>query len=338
MHRHLSPQNRSFRRFVRLLAMVLMLSPAAFKALAVSCTMQGEMTDDQRSALLQSARKIALAVQDGDSAAVRSMTIASVAARFDPIAASIQRVAPSITQAVITIDAMYLLDASDLKSVQDQTQFFCDAPNNALHEEVTIPQLPPGNYGLAIVHATGVKNPQQLALLLEKEGDWRLAGFFSKPLLFAGHDSLWYWSRARTFQQGGQAWNAHFYYQIASNLASPVQFLSTPNLQKLDREQAAVQAAGLPGLQPVVLNSNGQMFSIASIAPDDSLGGLDLLVHYSTTDTSDPVATRARNLELMKALLMQHPGLRQGFRGLWVFADAPGQPPFGIEQTMSEIP
>ena len=318
-----------------MLTLLALLAP--MKIVAITCTMQGQMTDDQRNQLLQSARKIALAIQSGNPASVRALTEAGVAAQFDPIANTIRRLAPLLSGAAITIDALYDLDASDLKSMQDQTQFFCDTPNSTMHEEVTIPGLPPGHYGLALVHATGVPQPQQLGLLLEKKGTWQLAGFFDKPLLFAGHDSLWYWTKARAFAQKAQDWDAHFYYQIAANLASPVEFLSTPNLQKLLKEQSAVKAQGLPGDKPLTLAADGQSFSITDVHTDDSLGGLDLVVHYVAADTTDPVATRSRNLELMKALLAQHPGLREAFHGLWVFADAPGQRPFGIELPMSEI-
>ena len=327
----------SHRPYPALIVFTLLALLAPVKVLAITCTMQGQMTDDQRNGLLQSARKVALAIQSGNAASVRTLTESSVAAQFDPIANTIQRLAPLLPGAAITIDALYDLDASDLKSTQDQTQFFCDTPNSTLHQEITIPGLPPGHFALALVHATGIAQPQQMALLLVKNGTWQLAGFFDKPLQVAGHDSLWYWTRARAFAQKAQPWNARFYYQIAANLASPVDFLSTPNLEKLLKEQSGVKAEGLPGDKPMTLTANGQSFSITDIHTDDSLGGLDLVVHYGVADTTDPVATRSRNLELMTALLTQHPELREAFHGLWVFADAPGQRPFGIEQPMSEI-
>ncbi len=327
----------SHRSYPALIVFTLLAVLAPVRVLAITCTMQGQMADDQRNDLLQSARKIALAIQSGNTASVRSLTEPSVAAQFDPIANTIERIAPLLSGAAITIDALYDLDASDLKATQDQTQFFCDSPNSNLHEQIAIPGLPPGHYGLALVHGTGVAQPQQMALLLVKNGSWQLAGFFDRPLSVAGHDSLWYWTRARAFAQKAQDWNAHFYYQIAVNLASPVDFLSTPNLEKLLKEQAGVNAQGLPGGKPMTLAANGQSFSIDDIHTDDSLGGLDLVIHYAAADTTDPVATRSRNLDLMKALLTQHPELRDAFHGLWVFADAPGQRPFGIELPMSEI-
>ena len=61
-----------------------------------------------------------------------------------------------------------------------------------------------------------------MAFLLQKNGGWQLAGFFVKPLTVAGHDSLWYWTQARVFNQKGQKWNAYFYYETALYLATPV--------------------------------------------------------------------------------------------------------------------
>lgn len=307
--------------------------------LAVTCTLQGEMTPQVRSSMEQSSRTLAQEIAAGNATQVRALTIPSVAAQFQSIAGSIQRLAPLISGATITIDAMYSLDATDLKQ-QSQADFFCAAPNSNLQEEVGIPGLPPGSYGLVLVHATGVKAPQQMGLILQRAaGDqWLLAGFFSKPLEVAGHGSVWYWNRARQFAQKGQTWNAHFYYGIAANLALPVEFLSTPNLRKLLEEQSAVRASGLPSAAaPLVLNHGGQTYTITGLRTDSSLGGLDLVVQFSVPDVSDPVATRTRILGLMSAMLAQYPQLRDAFHGLWVFADAPGQRPFAIEQPMDAI-
>jgi hypothetical protein len=87
----------------------------------------------------------------------------------------------------------------------------------------------------------------------------------------------------------------------------------------------------------MVITSGNNTFPVSQMHTDGSLGGLDLVLRYSTADTGDPVATRARNLELMKATLQAHPELREGFHGLWVFAEAPSQRPYGNELAMSEI-
>jgi hypothetical protein len=310
---------------------------APIRMLAVSCTTQAQMTEAERAALMQSAHNLATAVQSGNASAVQALTIAKVKAQFDPIANTIEQTSPLLAGATITIDALYGLDASDLKTAAEDTVFFCGVANSPVHVDITIPQLPPAQYALALVHATGVKQPQQMAFLLQKNGDWQLAGLFVKPLLLAGHDSVWYWTKARAFNQKNQKWNAYFYYTTAAYLASPADFMTSANLDKLNQEAQGAKPDGLPGAQPMVITSGNNTFPVTEMHTDGSLGGLDLVLRYSTAETSDPVAARARNLELMKATLEAHPELREGFHGLWVFAEAPSQRPYGNELAMSEI-
>jgi hypothetical protein len=315
--------------------MLALLVPG--RVFAASCTTQAQMADGERTALVQAARTLASAVQSGNSAAVKASTIPKVRDQFDPIASTIEQTAPLLAGATITIDALYVLDASDLKEAAEDTVFFCGAANSPIHVDITIPQLPRGKYALTLVHATGVQKPQQIAFLLQNNGDWQLAGFFIKPLLVAGHDSLWYWTKARAFDQKGQKWNAYFYYTTAAYLATPADFMTSANLDKLHQEAAVSKPQGLPGAEPMALPGGSQAFSVTNLHTDGSLGGLDLVVHYATTNVSDPVATRARNLEVMKAILAAHPELREGFHGLWVFAEAPPERPYGNELAMSEI-
>ena len=326
---------RSRPYFAVVITAVTLLAP--IRMLAVSCTTQAQMTEAERAALMQSALNLASAVQSGNASAVQALTIAKVKAQFDPIANTIEQTSPLLAGATITIDALYGLDASDLKTAADDTVFFCGVANSPVHVDFTIPQLPQGQYALALVHATGVKQPQQMAFLLQKSGDWQLAGLFVKPLLLAGHDSVWYWTKARAFNQKNQKWNAYFYYTTAAYLASPADFMTSANLDKLNQEAQGAKPDGLPGAQPMVVTSGNNTFPISEMHTDGSLGGLDLVLRYSTAETGDPVAARARNLELMKATLQAHPELRDGFHGLWVFAEAPSQRPYGNELAMSEI-
>jgi hypothetical protein len=295
------------------------------------------MADSERTALVQAARTLASAVQSGNIPAVQALTIPKVKAQFDPIANTIEQTAPLVAGATITIDALYGLDASDLKAAIEDTVFFCGVSGSPVHVDVTIPQLPQGRYALTLVHATGVKQPQQMAFLLQKNTDWELAGLFVKPLLLAGHDSVWYWTKARAYNQKGQKWNAYFYYTTAAYLATAADFMTSANLDKLNQETAGARPDGLPGAQPMEVKAGNQAYSVSDVHTDGSLGGLDLVLRYTTSDAGDPVATRARNLELMKATLAAHPELRDGFHGLWVFAEAPSQRPYGNELAMSEI-
>lgn len=307
---------------------------------AVTCTTQSQMTDAQRSAFVQAAHNLTTEIQAGNISAVKSNTISSVAAQFDSIAGTIQTVAPDLQGANFAIQNIYALNAADLKSPAD-TQFFCSIPGSEMLITVSLAQLPPGNYALILVHANGTKQPQQMALILANDPvgstQWKLAGFYVRPLTLAGHDSVWYWTQAREFAKKKQQWNAWFYYQTAAYLALPADFFSSPNLEKLQKEMDGTKPDGLPGAEPMAVAANGQTYEITNLHTDGSLGQLDLVVNYNATDTSDPVATRSRNIDVMKALLAQHPELREGFHGLWVYANAPNQRPFGIEQPMNQI-
>jgi hypothetical protein len=313
----------------------------ALPAMGVSCKTQGAMTEAERAALVQAARQIAVDVQSGRSADLKAATVPEVAANFTSIEQSAAALAPLMTGATITVDAIYGLDATDAKPGDEQQQFFCDAGDNSSHVTFGIQHLPPGLFAFALVHATGVAKPQQIALLLQSQkagGPWLLAGFFPKPLSVTGHDGLWYWRQARIYAAKKQMWNAWLYYSTAISLLQPAGFFSSTNLEKLVEEQQAVRPADLPGATPLTINADGTAYKITSLRTDDALGGLDVVAHYNST-SSDPVAGRAHTIAVMRGLLAQHPELREGFHGLWVFADAgPAGQAFALEQPMSELP
>lgn len=322
-------------------ALVVMPLGMAVPAFAVSCMTQSQMTPAQRTVLEQSARMLGANVQSGNAAAVRAQTISAVAAQFDGIAGSIQSVDSAIQHASLTVDGLYLLDASDLKAAQE-TQFFCGVAGSPLTVEVTIPGLPPGKYALAILHATGVKQPQQVSLVLENDPAgspiWKLAGFFTRPMTMGGHDGTWFWRQAREYAAKKQLWDAWFYYQTAQYLLNPVDFLSSPNLQKLQREAEQARPDNLPGADPLHISAGAQSFDITSLHTGELSDQLDLVITYNATPNQDMVAARAQVTAVMRALLQQHPELRSAFHGLWVYASTPGnQNPFALELPMEQI-
>lgn len=201
---------------------------------AASCTTQSQMTSAQRDAISVSAHTIVAQMQSGNVQALRANTLPAIAADFSGIAASIQNLQPLVQSATITIEELYLLDASDNSAGSSRTDFYCGSPVVALN----FTSLPPGTYALAILHATGVPQPQQISVILSKAPPdrWLLAGFFGKSMLAAGHDGLWYWTSARNYAQSRMTWNAWLYYRMAANLLNPVSFLSSSNLEKLQQE------------------------------------------------------------------------------------------------------
>ncbi|MGH9588563.1 MAG: hypothetical protein ACRD3F_16585 [Acidobacteriaceae bacterium] len=319
--------------------LALMYGPAP--AFGVSCTTESQMTQAQRGMLEQAARSLGAQIQTGNIAGVKADTAASVVAHFEPLAATIERVGPEIKQATLTVEALYSLNATDLQAGSGNAEFFCAVPNSSLMVTITIPGLPAGNYALAILHATGVAHPQQITLILESQGTgsarWKLAGLYVRPRTVAGHDGVWYWRQARVYAQKKQHWNAYFYYQTAEFLLNPVDFLSSPNLQKLQKEMAAVKPADLPGKAPLTVQAGGQSLAVTALRTDTFQGGLDLVVDYQARGVSGPVETRTQIVELMKALLSKHPELREGFHGVWVYASSGTGAPFAIELPMDQI-
>jgi hypothetical protein len=330
------------RQLSRCVAVTALCFLSAASAYAVTCTTQAEMKEPERSAIATAARAIAAKVEANDANAVRAVTIPTVAGNFGGIASTIQRISPDLPGASLAVTSLYDLDATDAQPGEDAVQFFCGEAANDLHVIFNIPRLPAGHFAFAIVEATGVKNPQRLSMLLEKTGPqsagtWQLAGFFPRPLMSAGHDGVWYWDKGRAFNKAGQPWNAYFYYQTAIYLLLPADFVDSNNFDKLIQETRAATPAGLPGAQPMSVNVAGSPVSVTNLHTDTTFGGFDLIVRYEAPDVSNPAAARTKTVALMKALLALHPEWKDGFHGMWVFANAPNQQPFSLELSMPQI-
>jgi hypothetical protein len=335
---------------VRLVGPVLLLAGLIAPGLAEAevCTTQSLMTATDRDALAGAAAALATKVQAGDVAGLRGATDADLAKDFSGVEGVVGATAPKLKGGVLTVDQVYLLDGSQLKRGADGTapdaQFFCTLNKSASEVDFLIPQLPPGRYGFAIVMS---KNPApwRLSFLLrEEEGKWLMAGFYPRPTLAAGHDALWYWTEARAMVKRKEQWNAWLYYREAEALSKPANFIQTTHLEKLQTEATAAAppalSQGISADAPLVVKgADGTEFHFTALTVDDSLGKdkLDVVVHLKVDTLGDAAAARKRNLDAMSALLSAYPEMRKAFHGVWVFADAPGQNPFAIEQAMEEI-
>jgi len=309
-------------------------------ARAASCKTQSQMTAAQRDALSSAARTMVGEVQSGDMQALRANTIPAVAADFSGIAGSVDSLRPLVQRAAITVDSLYALDASTESAGTARTDFYCGTPVVVLN----FTDLPPGTYALAILHATGVPHPQQISLILSETAEhrWMLGGFFSRPMMEAGHDGLWYWVSARKYAQRNMNWDAWFYYRIAAYFLDPVEFLSSPNLEKLQHEEDKVHPDNLPGTKPLLLAAHGSVFQVTAIDTTAAFGALDLEVHYTpdaaqTAQLRDPPTARKQVTEVMTALLALHPELHDAFHGIWVQADQGSASVFSLELPMDQI-
>ncbi len=301
---------------------------------AATCKTQSQMTVAERTALTTAASTMAGELQQGDVDALRANTIPSVASNFTTIAGSVEKLKPFMQGATITVDSLYFLDASMDSASVARTDFYCGTPIVTLN----FTDLPSGIYALAILHATGVPKPQQISLILSRASDnrWMLAGLFIRPMIEAGHDGLWYWTSARDYTQKKMNWNALLYYRVADYLLEPVQFLTSPNIEKLRGEEAHIRPEILSGEQAMILNSEGTVFKITAIDATDLLGPLDLEVHYipdaaQTHELRDPLSARKQVTKLMMALCEQHPELQKAFHGIWLYADDASGTIFSLE-------
>ncbi len=313
---------------------------ALSNAVGASCSTQSQMTQLQRDSLANQSRAMLVQVQNGDVQGLRANTVPAVAADFSGIMDSTLQLRPLLQRATITVDALYILDAAADPAGAARTDFFCGSPVVVMN----FTDLPPATYALAILHATGVRQPQQISLILSRtSGDrWMLAGFFDKPMTEAGHDGLWYWTAARKFAQTKANWDAWFYYRQAAFLLDPADFLSSPHLENLRHESEAVHPNGLPTENPITLSTSGSAFTVTTIDATTAFGVLDLEVHYKpdpiqVAQLHNPLAARKQVTDIMLALLEQHPELRNAFHGIWVRADQGSLSLFALELPMTGI-
>ncbi|HEY5055937.1 MAG TPA: hypothetical protein VII58_07240 [Acidobacteriaceae bacterium] len=315
---------------------------------AERCTTQSAMTPADRSALADAARSVALKVQADDTAGLRSTLTPELtrdAAAFEYLAGS---TSTKLAGSTAVVEQVYLLDASDLKKNADgspaEAQFFCSLNKTTAEVQFSIPALPPGRYGFALVTFASAK-PWRLSLLMRQEGGrWLLAGFYPSAMTAAGHDGMWYWTEARQMAKSKQQWVAWLYYQEAERLLSPAEFVMTTHLDKLRTEAGgaapSVLSEGISTDSPLVVKAaDGTEYRFTVLGVDDSLGqaSVDVAAHYKADSIADPVAARKRNDAAAAALVAAYPELRKPFHGVWVFAESAGKPPFATEAPMGEI-
>jgi hypothetical protein len=152
-----------------------------------------------------------------------------------------------------------------------------------------------------------------------------------------GHDGVWYWERARDLARSDSPWSSWFFYETARYLLVPVDFLSSPNLEKLGQEQAQIKESPAEAF-PYSLPDGARTWKIDSVRLHTSLRQADLAVTYQSTRVSDPAAVRTEATAVLSALLKAQPGLRQNFHGLWAYAGRDGKVSPVMELPMAQIP
>ena len=314
------------------IAIALCAAPAL--AAAASCSTQSAMQPEARQALATAAGQLAQAVVGQDLTALEAALVSSQKSGWEGIRTATTQLALLTKGGHVELRSLYLLDAAALTAPTDM-QFFC--ANASGEVTVTMPKLPPGRYALALADAAGSAYAGQIGLVLVWEQGWKLGGLSIRPGLLEGHDSLWFWTQARLLASGGANWSAWYSYEAARFLSLPFEILSSPNLEKLNNEQAQLKNPPSEAL-PLTLHDGARDWKILSVELDPTLLTADLAVVYEPLGLSDPAAQRTEAQAVMSALLRAHPELRANFHGLWAYALKDGKRTAVLELTMAQIP
>jgi hypothetical protein len=320
-------------------AVLLVLLTAPAPVSATSCTMQAELSPQDRDALSAAGGRLTVAVAEQDYAALKAALLPTMAADWEGIRQESEVGAVLMKGGQVQLQNAYLLDASSLAAPAD-TQFFCTDASGSLTVSLTMRALPPGRYALVVANAIGAPYAGQLGFVLVWSGPadgWKLGGLTARPGALDGHDGVWWWARARELAKDGNSWAAWYAYETARALLLPVEFLSSPNLDKLGTEQAAIRNSP-QGAFPLTLPDGSRTWKIGAVRLDESLLHADLGVIYESTGVTDPAAQRTEAMAVLTAFLKTQPGLRENFHGLSAYVMKDGKRTQVLELTMAQIP
>jgi hypothetical protein len=305
---------------------------------AVNCTSQAEIGSLDRDALTAITGRVASAVLSQDYATLQAVLLPEEASAWSGIRAAVEQGAPLVKGGQFQVRNLYLLDATD-QTAPETTQFFCSNSSGSLTVTITMNALPPGRYAVAIADALGAPMAGQMGLVLAWDGAataWKLAGLTLRPGMFDGHDGVWYWVRGRELAKA-DPWSAWYSYETAHYLLLPVDFLSSPNLDKLRKEQSDITPSPQNAF-PLSLQDGDRTWKIESVVLEPVLHEADLGVIYQSTGVTDPAAQRTEATAVMSAFLKAQPGIRANFHGLWAIADVDGKQTPVMELPMAQIP
>jgi len=319
--------------------LVLLVSPAP--ARATSCTTQAELPATDRNALVAAGGRLALAVVQQDTNSLQTALLPAVAQEWEGIRAVVESSAPLMKGGQAQLRSLYLLDASTMAGPAD-SQFFCSNASGALTVTITMRALPPGRYAVVLADAAGATLAGQMGFILawDKTGPapgWKMGGLTVRQGVLEGHDGVWWWVRARELSKANMPWAAWFSYEAARSLLVPVDFLSSPNLEKLGAEQSQIKGSPQDAF-PYTLVDGPRTWKIQAVRLDPTLRQADLGVSYESTGVTDPAAQRTEAVAVLSALVKAQPGLRENFHGLWAYVVRDGKPVPVMEVPMAQIP
>ena len=319
------------------------LALGGMPARAVSCLTQGTIPGPERDLITAAATPLANAVAAQNLDVLQAALLPAAVGDWEGIRAAAQAAKAVTAGGTFAWRTSYLLDATDLKAAGD-AQFFCTNTDSSVTVTVNLRSLPPGKYALVIGDYPGGPLAGQLGLLLGQDATqnnrWKLGAIFAREGALGGHDGVWYWVRGRNLARQKQAWSAYFSYEAARSLLLPVDFVATPNLDKLNAEEQQLKQPTEE--MPLTVAGSGAFtgisWKVTGARLDLSLHEADLGVTFESTGVADAVAARQEAVAVMTGLLRAYPDLRENFHGLWAYAMRDGKQSFAIELAMKDIP
>jgi hypothetical protein len=180
-------------------------------------------------------------------------------------------------------------------------------------------------------------------VLNQQAGTWKLAGLSINLKQINGHDSAYYASQAAQFATSNQNLLAWLYYMEAWQLNAPVNFMYTPDRDKIAAQLQKVKPPDFPTAQsPKEITANGKTFAVMDIfsEPVQMQGNADLylIVKYKAlTDISDTGKTFQANMDAIHAFVQQYPDVRTAFDGIVARAVAPSGTDYGTMLSMKDL-
>jgi hypothetical protein len=265
--------------------------------------------------------------KNGDVAGLKANAIPAITADFSSIEQAVVTNKPYFAEGQASITGTYLLDASQSKAPLARADFYCGIYNSPDRVGFSIPNLPPGRYAVVIQKVNG-KDPITLSLVLQDvSGAWKLAGYYPRLDAIGGHDGDWYLTKAREFKAKGDMHDAWFYYLTAWDLTAPVNFMGTPQLDKIATEMQSARPSDMPSQQaPLSLSANGKVFKVTELAAVPVDNKLDLRIRYENANANNSQVAFQDNMAVIKAVVVKYPELREGFDSIVARAvDSNGQ-------------
>ena len=325
----------SCRRWLGIVLGVVLLTIPGFAAM--TCQLASEMDPATRSLLESTAKRYFDMAARGDSASLRQNATSALASDFGGVEAAVNENKQNFSSAQTTVRPPFLL-AQTGPVVEARAEFYCGIFNSPDRVGFSIPNLAPGKYALVIQDVKAANGAYSVSMILEQAGaGWKLAGYFARPETIAGHDAQWYWNKAKEFKAKGQNINAYMYFVQARQLMTPVDFMGTPQLDKIYDETQQVAPKDLPTSGPVDQTLGTKTFKLNQVFPVPVNNELDLVVKYLVPDISDTSQVFQDNMAVIKGMVTKYPELREGFSAVVARAVAPNGQDYGSLLPMKDI-